>query len=349
MSRWPVAAIVACALAGGSVQAADVGANVVEALRERPRVRVIVALREPTTSVANLSLRNEEVHGVQGRVLDRLQPSDFVLTHRWASLNAFAGEVTLSGLRTLMADPEVLMVDEDPIAYMDLAETAALIRVDQVRGAGTRAGRGRGRARHGRRHPPPGYPRRPGGRAVLLHLRQRRGLLPQRTIAQSGAGAAEDDNGHGTNVTGIITSDGRVAPPGIAPDAAVAAIKVLDKTGAGTSAGILSALDFVINKHPEVKVVNLSLGLGNLFPGACDSWRCSPPPSRPPSTPCGDGGRSSSPPAGTTGPARRSRCPPASATRSRRAPSTRVTWERSPSDAGRHHRRRPGGLLLEQR
>ena len=74
---------------------------------------------------------------MQGHVLDRLQPSDFVLTHRWESLNAFAGEVTLSGLRTLMADPEVLMVDEDPIAYMDLAETAALIRVDQVRGAGT--------------------------------------------------------------------------------------------------------------------------------------------------------------------------------------------------------------------
>jgi len=106
MSRWAVAAIAVCALSGGSVQAADVGANVVEALRERPRVRVIVALREPTTSVANLSLRNEEVHGVQGRVLDRLQPSDFILTHRWESLNAFAGEVTLSGLRTLMADPE---------------------------------------------------------------------------------------------------------------------------------------------------------------------------------------------------------------------------------------------------
>ena len=28
------------------------------------------------------------------------------------------------------------MVDVDPTAYMDLAETAALIRVDQVRGTG---------------------------------------------------------------------------------------------------------------------------------------------------------------------------------------------------------------------
>src|SRR6187401_1010024 len=137
MPRWPVAALVACALAGGSVHAADVGANVVEALRARPRVRVIVALREPGAPVTNLSLRNGEVQAVQGRVLDRLTARDFILTHRWESLNAFAGEVTLAGLRALMADPDVLMVDEDPIAYMDLAETAALIRVDQVRGAGT--------------------------------------------------------------------------------------------------------------------------------------------------------------------------------------------------------------------
>ena len=272
MSRWQAASVVACTLAAASVQGADVGANVVEALRERPRVRVIVALREPTTSVTNLSLRNEEVHGVQGRVLDRLEASDFILTHRWASLNAFAGEVTLSGLRTLMADPDVLMVDEDPIAYMDLAETAALIRVDQVRGAGT-TGRGvvvavldTGADTH---HPDI----RDGlvAEQCFCTSANGTGCCPNGTAEQSGAGAAEDDNGHGTNVTGIITSDGRVAPPGIAPDSMVVAIKVLDKTGAGTSAGILSGLDFVINKHPEVKVVNLSLGLGNLFPGACDS------------------------------------------------------------------------------
>ena len=205
----------------------------------------------------------------RGRVLDRLQVNDFILTHRWTSLNAFAGEVTLAGLRTLMADPDVLMVDEDPIAYMDLAETAALIRVDQVRGAGTTGrGRDRGRARHRCRPPTTrtsatAWP--PSSASAIPPAAP--GCCPNGTAEQSGAGAAEDDNGHGTNVTGIITSDGRVAPPGIAPDAMVVVVKVLDKTGAGTSTGILSALDFIINKHPEVKVVNLSLGLGNLFPG----------------------------------------------------------------------------------
>jgi subtilisin family serine protease len=72
-------------------------------------------------------------------------------------------------------------------------------------------------------------------------------------------------------VAGIITGDGRVAPRGVAPDSQVVAVKVLDRTGAGTSSSILSGLDYVINSRPEVKVVNLSLGLGNLFPGTCDS------------------------------------------------------------------------------
>src|SRR5262249_27241967 len=44
-----------------------------------------------------------------------------------------------------------------------------------------------------------------------------------------------------------------------------------DRTGTGTSTNILSGLDWIINNRPEVRVVNVSLGLANLFSGACDS------------------------------------------------------------------------------
>jgi subtilisin family serine protease len=258
--------------AGSGAQAAEVHARVLDLLRERPRVRVIVALKEPSAPATDLTLRNAEVEAIQGNVLEGLGSGEFVLTHRWQSLSAFAGEVTLSGLRALADDPDVLMVDVDPPAYADLAESANLIRVDQVRGSGVT------------------------GKGVVVavldtgvdtdHADIRDSLVDQRCFCtspsgagccpngqatQSGAGAAEDDQGHGTNVTGIITSDGRVAPPGIAPDAQIVAVKVLDRTGAGSSTSILSGLDYVINNRPEVKVVNLSLGLANLFSGACDS------------------------------------------------------------------------------
>src|SRR5262249_46425776 len=161
-------------------------------------------------------------------VLEGLRPGDFVLTHRWQSLNAFAGDVNASGLRALSEDPDVLQVDEDPPAYADLAESAALIRADQVRGAGV-TGRGVVVAVLD-----PGVDtHHPDIRDSLIVEQcfcaspSGAGCCPNGSTQQSGPGAAEDDNGHGTNVTGIITSDGRVAPPGIAPDAQIVAVKVL--------------------------------------------------------------------------------------------------------------------------
>jgi subtilisin family serine protease len=72
-------------------------------------------------------------------------------------------------------------------------------------------------------------------------------------------------------VAGIIAGGGVSAPRGMAPEATIVAVKVLDRSGSGASSSIVSALDYVLRSRPEVKVVNLSLGLSNLFPGTCDN------------------------------------------------------------------------------
>ncbi|MFB1488507.1 MULTISPECIES: S8 family serine peptidase [unclassified Thiocapsa] len=87
-----------------------------------------------------------------------------------------------------------------------------------------------------------------------------------------GPGSAEDDQGHGTHVAGIVTSSGTVAPMGVAPDSAIVAVKVMDaNNGFCCSSDIVAALDWVLNSGLDVDVVNMSLGTFARFSGDCDS------------------------------------------------------------------------------
>ena len=101
-------------------------------------------------------------------------------------------------------------------------------------------------------------------------------FCPNGTTRQTGAGAAEDDAGHGTHVTGIVTSNGTVSSVGVAPQSSVVAIKVTDNCSfAGcfyTFSEITAGLDH-LTAHPElgVDIVNMSLGTSALFTGDCDS------------------------------------------------------------------------------
>ena len=69
-----------------------------------------------------------------------------------------------------------------------------------------------------------------------------------------------DDNGHGTMVAGIIAArtDNGVGVVGVAPDARVMPVKVLDSTGRGSDADIAVGIDWARTHH--ARVVNLSLG-----------------------------------------------------------------------------------------
>jgi subtilisin family serine protease len=73
-----------------------------------------------------------------------------------------------------------------------------------------------------------------------------------------------DDNGHGTFVAGEIGSSSTTYS-GVAPDVNFVALKVLDSTGSGTYANVLSALNWVVAHQAQYNIVavNLSIGSGN--------------------------------------------------------------------------------------
>ncbi len=79
------------------------------------------------------------------------------------------------------------------------------------------------------------------------------------------AGTAQDNNGHGTHVSGIIAAlNNTVDVVGVAPGATVYAVKVLDGSGKGSDAAIIAGLDWVADNAssctPPIRVVNMSLG-----------------------------------------------------------------------------------------
>ncbi|MCM3602179.1 S8 family serine peptidase [Robertmurraya korlensis] len=74
----------------------------------------------------------------------------------------------------------------------------------------------------------------------------------------------QDDNGHGTHVSGIIAAQPNIASvngldiTGVAPGVNLFAVKVLDKAGSGNLQDILEGLDWSITNGMDI--VNLSIG-----------------------------------------------------------------------------------------
>lgn len=261
----------AAALGGGGrteTPRAKVGTPVQAALARAPWARVIVALHGSGRSLAAAGLDERSVAALQRSVLSRLGAADFRATAVWRAVPGFAGRVSRAGLARLAADPRVVRVDLDTGGHGDDDESLPLIRGDVVHAQGfLGAGQtvaildsGIDRANVDL-----------AGAIVAEHCFVATGC-PNRLTEQDGPGSAQDDNGHGTNVAGIIASAGKVAPVGVAPAVKLVVIKVLDRNDSFQSTSqVVSALDWIMAAHPEVRVVNMSLGTSALYGATCDS------------------------------------------------------------------------------
>jgi len=74
-----------------------------------------------------------------------------------------------------------------------------------------------------------------------------------------------DDCGHGTHVAGIIAGNGKMSNgqyKGVAPEANLVGVKVLDNTGGGRSSDVIAGIQWVVQNKAtyNIKVINLSLG-----------------------------------------------------------------------------------------
>lgn len=72
---------------------------------------------------------------------------------------------------------------------------------------------------------------------------------------------AEDDNGHGTHCAGIVAAkNNTIGVVGVASNAYVVPVKVLDKRGSGALSTIIAGVDYVAANSTAGDAANLSLG-----------------------------------------------------------------------------------------
>ena len=82
----------------------------------------------------------------------------------------------------------------------------------------------------------------------------------------TGENRTNDPYGHGTHVASIAGGNGRVAAGkyiGIAPNAHLVNLRVLNSNGTGSVSGVMSALEWILANHASynIRVVNMSLGM----------------------------------------------------------------------------------------
>ncbi|MEU6804924.1 S8 family peptidase [Streptomyces neyagawaensis] len=171
-----------------------------------------------------------------------------------SALNGYSAELSAAEARRLAADPAVASVEQNQIFTADATQSNApwgLDRSDQASLplSGTYT-----------------YPDSAGAgvtayvidTGVRITHSQISGRATNGYDAVDGDNVAQDGNGHGTHVATTIAG----STYGIAKQANIVAVRVLDNSGSGTTAGVVAGIDWVTANHSGPSVANMSLGGG---------------------------------------------------------------------------------------
>jgi hypothetical protein len=248
-------------------QAAEIDAKVKREIAQFGQAQVIISLIEPFDPRIDYRSRRTIISGIQRAVINDLNPLNsgsrkhFELKYRYRYVSALAAVITQGALSVLNTDPQVVAIDLDEMERVDLLESTSLIKATEV-------------------HTliPPGFEKSITGENVVVaildtgidsthsdlqdniidqHCFVYYGCPPQYTNESSNA---QDDQGHGTHVAGIIAS-----PLGVAQDADIMAVKVCNSKGLCWPSNSIAGLDWILTRHLEaqpVDIVNISLGGG---------------------------------------------------------------------------------------
>jgi subtilisin family serine protease len=170
------------------------------------------------------------------------------------ALNGFVGTMSAAEADRLAADPRVKYVEPDYHVKLDTRDHVVTSSVGQVEPWGVAAVGG---SRDGSGHTAWIVDTGIDLDNPDLNVDRAR----SRNIIPDGRGSAMDGNGHGTHVAGTIGArDNGIGVVGVAANARLVAVRVLDDTGSGDYSTIIAGIDYVTANARSGDVMNLSLG-----------------------------------------------------------------------------------------
>jgi len=275
----------------GPLSAANIDPQVQDKITNTGQAPVIISLYDPVPldapstsscdSLSRLSANRDCIVGridavtlVQEYVLNELPAGSFTLKHRYSHVPALAGTITQAALDILANHPQVFSVNLDDIDTIQLAESVPLIQADSVHQMTSTPFTGNGitvaviDTGIDTDHPDL------ADSIVGQHCFTEGACPPTNTANESNN--AEDDQKHGTHVSGIITAKGSVAPKGTAPDAQIVAVKVCNASGSCPVSDAIKGLDWLLENitTQPIQIVNLSLAsttIDTLYENSCDT------------------------------------------------------------------------------
>jgi subtilisin family serine protease len=240
-------------------QIAVVQSGLLAAFQTRDTADVIVSFRDPrpgSLAGANLDLHREALRLRADRI-ERGHASGFVVSRRFNHLPALAGLLSRPALDALARDPDVSYIQLDSGGGGALRVAVPAIGGDQatamfgVTGKGVRvAVLDTGVSTQ--------HPDLQSSIVATQHCFTHSACPPSNSNEGT---SAEDDHGHGSNVAGIITSDGVLAGVGFAPGAEIVAVKIDDRNDRGYQSDWAAGLDWVFQNLStlKVRIVNMSI------------------------------------------------------------------------------------------
>jgi len=189
-----------------------------------------------------------------------LNNDEFRGKHRFRTFNGESGRVNQKGLEKLRKDPNIKKIHLDRKLEISLGDSVELIRandtwqfdVDNIKLTGS-------------------------GSVCILDTgidRDHPDLVNNYIIGYdfvNSNDSPEDDNGHGTHVSGIVAANGTVV--GVAPSSKIIAIKVCNSLGSCSASDVAAGIEWCVSNKSayNIKVISMSLG-GGIYSENCDAF-----------------------------------------------------------------------------